>query len=141
MIYNESGIELPKDYKKYEDIYNSLSDAEKKEYGYGVGIDKHTIYTERINNTYIIVDDYTDENRNDKWHPYSGIYISIAASKDDRGKGYTDKLIKSVKDKYPGARLLAIIYSKNDHSINLFKRNDFKFKSKIGEYDYYVYEI
>lgn len=140
MVYNESGVQLPTDYNKYEDIYNSLSDDEKKEYGYGVGIDKHTVYTKRIENTYVILDDYTDENKNDKYHPYSGMYISIAASKCDRGKGYTDNLISSVKHKYPNYRIVAIIHSKNKHSINLFKRNDFKFKIKIGEFDYYVYE-
>lgn len=140
MIYNETGIQLPKDYKKYEDIYNSLSEDEKKEYGYGVGIDDHTIYTKRIENTYVILDDYTDKDKNDKWHPFPGMYISIAASKSDRGKGYTDNLINSVKDKYPNHRIVAIIHNKNKHSINLFKRNSFKLKFQIREFDYYVYE-
>lgn len=149
MIFNENGIILNdnKNYESFKKIYDSLSKEEKESYGYDVGIDDNTIYTKQIGDAYIILDDYT--KKTNKWHPYKGLYISIAAAPSARGTGVTDKLISCAKNDNPNYDLIAIIRDDNTHSINLFTRNGFKLACKIKTlinshtyktFNYYIYK-
>lgn len=128
----------PVDYNEYQKIYNSLSKNEKISYGTSVGIDYKTTYAKRIGDAYIILDQYDDKPN--KWHPYVGKYVAIAAAPSARGTGVTDKLIQNAKNDNPNDDLIAIIASDNIHSVRLFKRNGFKFAKNIEGYDYYIYK-
>lgn len=118
-----------KEFDRIKEIHDGLSSKEKYYLGDQL-VSKYTSYAKSKNGAYIILDDYKGDYKDE--HPYDGKIISIAASKEARGTGATDKLIASAKREFPNDRLIAEIDSDNKASKNLFQRNGFKEIGKIG---------
>lgn len=122
---------------EFDRIYNSLSEEEKKVYGYGT-VGKYTTYAKTLDGAFIVLDDYGDKYK--EAHPYPGKYIGIAATKESRGKGITDKLISMAKRDNPNDDLIAIIENDNQASIRLFTRNGFKLAHKKDGFGWYIFK-
>lgn len=127
-----------KEFDRIKEIHDGLSEKEKYYLGDQL-VSKYTKYAKTKGGAYIILDDYGGGYKDE--HPYDGKIISIAASKDARGKGMTDKLISGAKKEFPNDRLIAEIDSENHASKKLFERNGFKPIGKIGsDIDVYAYD-
>lgn len=127
-----------KEFDRIKEIHDKLSEKEKYYLGDQL-VSKYTKYAKSKGGAYIILDDYGGEYKDE--HPYDGKIISIAASKESRGKGMTDKLITGAKKEFPNDRLIAEIDSDNSPSKKLFERNGFKNIGKIGsDIDVYAYD-
>ena len=133
----------PEDFDPYEamaKIDNSLNKREKDLLG--VGLDTANIPVEKFffnkdKTAYLIVTDYHGKYKDE--HTISGKVLGIAAKKNARGTGDTDKLISNAKKYYKNDRLVAEIDKNNTASRKLFERNEFE-KIKEDDYiDYYVW--
>lgn len=128
-------------FKAMDKIDKSLS---KKEQNYlGVGNDNTSsddmkFFFDKDKTAYLMTIDYHGKYKDE--HPISGKIIGIAAKKEARGKGITDKLISNAKKEFKNDRLVAEIDKENVASIKLFERNGFKKKMSDDYIDYYIWE-
>lgn len=126
-----------KTYNEMKKIHDSLSDREKDYLG-DMSISKYTTYAKVRNGAYITLDNYGTKYKDE--HPYRGEIVSIAASKNARGTGTTDSLIRQAIKENPSSRLVAEIDTGNDASRKLFERNGFKLAQKKDDIYFYIYD-
>lgn len=127
-------------WKAMSDIDKTLSKKEKDLLG--VGNDESTddiqFFFDKGKNAYLITADYHGKYKDE--HPIPGKIIGIAAKKEVRGTGVTDKLITDAKKHFSSDTLVAEIDEDNIASQKLFERNGFK---KVREDDgikYYTWK-
>lgn len=108
----------------------------------GVGNDNSTddikFFFNKDKTAYLITADYHGKYKDE--HPIDGKIIGIAAMKEARGTGATDKLIANAKKEFKNDRLVAEIDENNIASRKLFERNNFKKVMSDNGVDYYIYD-
>lgn len=138
---SNNGFENFDPYKAMDKIDRTLSKEEQALLG--VGNDNSNTPVEKFffdknKSAYLIATDYHGNYKDE--HPVDGKILGIAAKKEARGKGITDKLISDAKKHYKNDKLVAEIDKNNTASRKLFERNGFK-KVKEDDYiDYYVWK-
>ena len=95
--------------------------------------------------SYIVVHDYRS-HKYKRYHPVSGLYVSVASVNSSRGNGSTDYLIRQAIDDIEliddlNGCLIAEIDNRNSYSIELFKRNGFVPIFENGNDIYYSYYL
>lgn len=133
-----SSEQISKDtFDKIKSIHDSLTEHEKKYLG-EMSISKYTRYAKTLGDSYITMDDYGGEYKDE--HPHNGLIISIASGKKDRGSGNTDKLIKKAIKDSGTEPLIAEIDVDNVYSKKLFERNGFKYFDEIDDIMFYRFD-
>jgi len=128
-------------FKTMEKIDDTLSEKEK--YFLGVGYTNHQtddikFFFNKERTVYLIAADYHDMYKDE--HPIDGKIIGIAAMKNARGLGITDKLLSDAKDFFKDDCLVAEIDKSNVYSRRLFERCGFKKIKEDNNIDFYIWK-
>ena len=127
-------------YKAMNKIDKSLSKKEKNLLGVGndtANVPVEKFFFDKNKTAYLIATDYHNKYKDE--HPISGKVLGIAAKKESRGTGITDKLISDAKGFYKNDKLVAEIDKDNTASRKLFERNGFKKEASDDYIDYYTW--
>lgn len=135
------GIDNFDPFKAMDKIDRSLSKKEQNYLGVGnnnTSSDDMKFFFNKDKTAYLMTIDYHGKYKDE--HPIAGKIIGIAAKKEARGTGVTDKLISNAKKEFKNDRLVAEIDKENIASRKLFERNGFKKKMSDDYIDYYIWE-